>query len=596
MNEQNNHVDFLKQTWRNYYLETIRPNMEERAMIYQKMVSTPNSVFSMAVRRKAMLNIVYFFNYFLWVFESKVYYRNWYGQDDGIIPFILFPFQEKFIIRVVEAIETGQSILLEKTREMGASYMVLCVFLWLWLQENAAYDFLIGAHKFEVVDKKGVKATLFEKLRFNIERLKPLGFLPETYDDNTCDNVGLIKTAQKGGASIVGEANNPNFGRSGRYAAALMDEFSFWDETDSAAWIGSGETCGARIVVSTPCGFGKKFTDLRFDGSMEVITLHWEDHPLKGAGKFTGDHPLLPDKKQVALSPWYLWKCEQLKDDPEANVGQELDIDYLTTGMPYFRGQMPYVVGRYKELTEKPIEVKRYEFELGENREIKLIPYPSGRIFILDEAVSGWKYRYCISADTAEGLEHGDNSAFVVYDRIKGHDVCWFAGKCDTHVFALLLVHFGFKYQKAYIGPEKNNTSGGAVLNELKNMYSYIMHEQDFSLRMPRDKGKYGWNTNVATRGIMLGKLRKAVSEKCEGISDLQFYNEAMTFITKNGKPQAESGKLDDRVMTQAIKFMLNDWLPTPRKIEKKVDEFKDMHPFGIKPERKKDARTIWVS
>lgn len=590
--ENQDHKEFLRQTWRNYYLEVIRPNLEERAILYDKVRQKPD--FAVLVREKAMRDILYFFKYFLWIFESKIHYRQWYGQADGILPFVPFEFQEEFILRVKSAIENGQDLLLEKSREMGASYMVLCVFLWFWLQPTRQNDFLVGSHKFEVVDKKGLKATLFEKMRFNIERLKPLGFLPDTYNDAECDNVGIIKTAKTGGSAIFGEANNANFGRSGRYAAGLFDEYSFWDETDAAAWTGTKDTCGSRIVVSTPHGFGKKFTDLRFSGSVDVITLHWTDHPLKAAGKFRGDHPLISDKKDVWLSPWYLNECEARKDDPEANIGQELDIDYLTTGMPYFRQQMPYIVERYKELTETPQEVKRYEFEIEDNA-IKLVPYPVGRIYIKDEPVAGWKYRYCISADTAEGLEEGDNSCFYVYDRVTKRDAAWFAGKCDTHVFALLLAFFGFKYHKAYIAPEKNNTSGGAVLNELKHIYTYLMYEQDFNLRIPRDKAKLGWATNVATRGTMLGELRKALAEKCEGIYDPQFYNEATTFITKNGKPQAEAGKLDDRVMTQAIKFQIHNWLPSPEKINEIEEKFKGQYPFGQKPARRKDPRQIWI-
>lgn len=587
------HIDFLKKTWRDYYLETIRPNLNERMMIYERMRAKPNSVYSCNVREKASRDIIFFFKYFLWIFESKAIYRQWYGIDGGDLPFILYPKQEEYVLEIVDAIRNGHDILLEKTREEGASYLIGMIFLWFWIKANEGNDFLIIANKLENVDDKGVMSTIFEKIRYNIRKLEPLGFLPKTYDPQKCNNFCKLKTAPEGGASIIGKATTGDAGRSNRVIAGLLDEGAFLEENAEAIWVATGETCGSRIIVSTPNGLGNLFADLRFSGKIRVLRLHWSDHPLKSAGFFIGPHPHYPEEKEAKLSPWYLWKCSQVAQNPDASIKQELDISYLTTGMPYFREQMEYITNRYKELTDTDQNIRRYDFEI-DNNIVKLFPYPSGRMFIKTDPVMGWKYRYCISADTAEGLEDGDNNSMVVYDRVKKEDVAWFTGKCDTHVFALLLVYFGFKYDKAYIAPEKNNTSGGAVLNELKHSYSYLLYEQDFSLRVPRDKARLGWSTNVATRGTMLGTLRKAIAEKCEGIYDLQFYNEAMTFVTKNGKPQAESGKHDDRVMTQAIKFMIHNWLPAPEKIDEKVDKFKGQYPFGIKPERQRDPRQIW--
>ena len=69
----------------------------------------------------------------------------------------------------------------------------------------------------------------------------------------------------------------------------------------------------------------------------------------------------------------------------------------------------------------------------------------------------------------------------------------------------------------------------------------------------------------------MCSDLREAITQEVDGILDLEFFNEALTFIlNKNGKPEAEAGNnYDDRVMAQAIKFQLHKWLPSPVLIPK---------------------------
>ena len=160
-----------------------------------------------------------------------------------------------------------------------------------------------------------------------------------------------------------------------------------------------------------------------------------------------------------------------MADDPDTNIDQELNRAHLSSGHPYFDNYL--INNLYKELENNPPELKRYEFMLQANDEreyIEIFPSPKGRLWIYKEPVEGWENRYLISADVAEGKDHGDNSVCYVYDREEGVDVAGYCGKCDERVFALLLAFLGEMYCDAYIGPE-NNSAGSAVIHKLKEVY-----------------------------------------------------------------------------------------------------------------------------
>ncbi|MBN2287342.1 MAG: hypothetical protein JXI43_12900, partial [Tissierellales bacterium] len=480
-----------------------------------------------------------------------------YGLSDPRLPFILYDYQKDLVKEVCESIETGQDVLIEKSRDMGITWVVLTVFFWYWLQPVGGNDFLVGSYKFDEVDKKGNIKTLFEKIRYQRDFLRPC-FLPAGFNPNEHDKVGNIINNQTGSV-IEGEHCTAEFSRSGRYKGIFMDEFAFWEENDEEAWTATTDSSPCRIVVSTPHGLGRKFADLRFNSGIKVITLHWSLHPMKAIGLYTDD----TDKKR---SIWYDRECERRRDDPQANIGQELDIDYLSSGSPYFDNVA--IQNRYKRLCEDPPKAERFEFEISGN-DVRLIPNDNGRIFIHEkcDAIKTYvKFRYCISADVAEGLEKGDYSVFYVYDRVQNKDVAWFHGRIDTDVLAVLLMHFSKLYDDAYIAPENNN-HGHAVIQKLKSLNARMMFERDFTEYVDYDKVKVGWNTNNHTRPIMFAELRETIKQGADGILDVEFFNECLTFIyNKNGKPEAEEGNYDDRVIAQAIKLQLHKWLPAPKK------------------------------
>ena len=117
---------------------------------------------------------------------------------------------------------------------------------------------------------------------------------------------------------------------------------------------------------------------------------------------------------------------------------------------------------------------------------------------------------------------------------------------------------------KPVIGYERNN--GGAsemerldAMNRLGKYSLFIMPKIGQKPDGNKDETKkFGWDTNVATRPILLGDWLVAFNNKALGIYDEEIIKEHKTFIiNKQGKPEASKGKHDDLVFGCAIGWQL---------------------------------------
>ena len=59
-------------------------------------------------------------------------------RKPDILPFISYDYQRDYIKKVKQAIDGHEDLLTEKSRDMGASWMILYVFTHFWLFENGS--------------------------------------------------------------------------------------------------------------------------------------------------------------------------------------------------------------------------------------------------------------------------------------------------------------------------------------------------------------------------------------------------------------------------------------------------------------------------
>jgi len=489
-----------------------------------------------------------------------------------VLPWISYDFQLGAVRDIEAAIDTGEDLLIDKSRDMGASWMVLYVLLHKWLFESGS-DIRIGSRKEEFVDKPKIIDTLFEKLRFTLEHL-PYWLMPEGFDWKKHSTFMKLYNPKLGN-TIVGESANPSFGSGGRSKAILLDEFAKWDDSIAiAAWTSTADVTKCRLAVSTPVGSGNKFAQLALGTGEETIkriSLHWTLHPhkakdayyLDGAGTWI---PVQSPEQAFKLwnqgvkvrSPWY---------DAEANrrsiadLAQEVDIDYLQSGSPFF--DIP-ALKLQKVWKHRKSKIQGEPIPWGYHIKTVILDV-NGQITMREDDQNGWlrvyerpdkHCQYAIGADTAEGLAKGDECFLVVRDKYTRNVVAVFNGLIDPGEFGyrLWLVHR--YYNNAVTAPENNN-------HGYTTCYEFDKYGGHLYFTRPETQGatqsiaaKRGWTTTAKTRPYMLNQLGTEIRTRFFEIRDDVLIKQCLTFVRNekhSGKPEADGILKDDGVIALAI-------------------------------------------
>ena len=408
-------------------------NLFYRSQILTNVKTNPKLQEALLIRCKE--DVKFFFNTFLYTYDPRV--------APFSLPFITYDYEDKAIDWLMERIGLRDG-LIDKTRDMGVTWTILGVFYHQWLFGEGFLSH-VGSKTEDDVDRTGDMKSLFEKLRFFI-KTTPAWMLPE-YDIRFMRLINV-----RNGNSITGESANSNFARSGRYKVCFYDEFAATEYSEDI-WTAMGDSSPSRIVCSTPHGTGNKFWKLRFKEmpAQDLLSLHWTLHPKKAAGIY--------EKNRKQYSPWYDAEC--LRRSP-AEVAQELDIDYLASGNPFFDLK---AVTLQKEWVEgeiagdgkfvKGILAKvdgKITFRPNRNGVIKVFEYPGPLI------------QATIACDPAEGLEHGDNTCIVVRCKKTGNLLASVYGKITPDAAAELELLLSGYYNGALSTAEMGGY--GLVINQ----------------------------------------------------------------------------------------------------------------------------------
>lgn len=242
------------------------------------------------------------------------------------IPFVPFPRQIEFLKWLTERWEAGEGGLVEKSRDMGVTWLAVGWSVAMWhFRPGFAAGF--GSRKEELVDKKGDTKSIFEKIR-PLVRMIPKEFRPEGYIEREHSTYMRLINPENG-STITGESGD-QIGRGGRQSAYFVDEAAFI-ERQGVVNAALSQNTNCQIDISTPNGNGNAFYKKRHSGKVKVFEFDWRDDPRKNrweakdeeTGKVTfgfgRDCPL------GALYPWYEKQKSTLD---EVIVAQEIDRDY----------------------------------------------------------------------------------------------------------------------------------------------------------------------------------------------------------------------------------------------------------------------------
>lgn len=232
------------------------------------------------------------------------------------MPFIMFERQEQFVDFILRCIAEECDGLVEKSRDMGATWICCAVSVWLWLfKDGAAVGW--GSRKQELVDRIGDPSSIFEKIRILVRNLPPF-FLPKgfTFDGNAHF---MRLTNPENGSSIIGEIGN-QIGRGGRTLVYFKDESAHYDRAESIeAALMDNTRCQMDIssVSGTDTIFYRKRDsgiewgsgDQVYKGITNVFVMDWSHHPEK-------------------TEAWYLQRKTKAKADGLSHVfAREVDRD-----------------------------------------------------------------------------------------------------------------------------------------------------------------------------------------------------------------------------------------------------------------------------
>lgn len=525
---------------------------------------------------KCKRDIIFWFDTFLFTYDPKNHPNN----PDR--PFVTWDFQEDTVLKLQKSIG-NYSILCEKSREMGLSWLVLGVFLWFFIFKSGL-SFLVGSRKEEYVDKKGDSKTLFWKIDYMMEKL-PRWMQPD-YERSV-----LRYTNNNNGSMISGESTNDNFARGDRRTAILLDEFPAVENgfqiLDSA-----GDATNCCIFVGTSKGASGAYYSVREKmyaaGGDRVIRLHWQKHPNKRKGLYKSDkksassaweldildkgYKFPPDYKFILdgkLRSVAYDEREKIAPNPQT-MAQEWDIDYLASGWQFFDQTVidAQLANAFEPLTigelQFPSGWERPTFVENEGARLKLWFHPD-----LDGLVSP-DWRDCVAGvdiGAGTGGSMTSNSVVSVWRASTGDKVAEFATQNlmppDFANYALAICKW---FNNAYLIWEGNGTGGVQFTKVvLDSDYSNVFHSEN-ELSISRKKSKnIGWWSDAKSKAALLGgygtalKTRSANNFSILALKECQEYindgaDKVVHVKSKNSPDPASQGENHgDRVIADAL-------------------------------------------
>ncbi len=495
---------------------------------------------SLAIRRTlkaaSAASPIFWLNAFGWTYLQKKVQGD--GAEESVqgagthVPFITWKVQDDALLNLLDAIDKGHDALIHKSRDMGASWLIVAIFQW-YFQFRPATSFLEISRKEVLVDKRGDMDSLFEKHRY-LMRMQPEWLRPARLVDNAMhlENKDI-------GTAIMGESTNENAGQAGRKTAMLLDEFARvrdGAEIDNA----TADTTACHIYNSTPQGPNTHFTSIyrameAKQRAGKLIILPWWQHPLKGKDA----------------------KIEIVKDESMARtigvqVGEEYPINKWIEKQAARRSARNFAMnirgehGRAGDSVFDPNEIDRHRkmhvrepLTIGDIRALEEVTY-EGKIeiikkqrhpalaFISGAAYSPWRFwtslidgrptqltRYVFGVDISNG-SGASNSVISVLDNSTNMIVAkfWdaFVSPEDlAEIVALAGVWFGGKRPPLVIF-EKNGpgiTFGKKLVSKLGYPNIYYMDVVD--QKSKQKTKKWGWHSSPTKKEMLLGEYREAL-------------------------------------------------------------------------------------
>lgn len=243
-------------------------------------------------------------------------------------PFVTWEIQDDLLVLFEKHLRLGKDILVNKSRDMGASWCCIAFLHWLWLFRPDS-QLLELSRTEDYVDKAGNMKALFQKHDY-INNWLPEWMLPPAVGYREKNRSKMHMMNEHNGSCIDGESTTQHAASGDRRLVALLDEFAKVENGENMR-SATKDAALMRIVNSTVAGPGTEYSKWKNDGTIFVFPLMYWDHPDKGAGRYVCKHPVT--EAWEIRSPWFDQEC---KDRSPREIAREILANDLEAGSQFF--------------------------------------------------------------------------------------------------------------------------------------------------------------------------------------------------------------------------------------------------------------------
>ena len=447
---------------------------------------------------------LYAINAYGWTYDPRL--------TPSAVPFVTWDYQDRAILDLLDSIDTGEDVVIEKSRDMGASWIMLSVFWWRWMFVPNQ-SFLMVSRKEEYVDKIGDPKALFWKVDFLLKHMP--GWMLPRFERKKLHFGNLDN-----GSTIDGESTNGDVARGDRRTAICLDEFAAV-ENGRRVLAATGDATRCRWFNSTPAGTANAFYEVVNSG-VRKVRMHWSQHPHKGAGLYTSDEAgrlqiidtsfVFPDGYQFICdgkmrSPWYDKECKRRHSDLE--IKQELDIDYIGSGSLFF--DVAELDEHQEKFARDPLMMGELDHELDTLEPKEFVRRNNGKLLLWCGLMSDGKPppgNYVIGCDVANGTG-ASNSVACIADRETGEKVAEFASSMvKPEGFAKFAVALARWFHGAMLGWEANGPGRGFGDAVLEAGYRNIYYRRQDTSISRKVSDVPGWFSTADNKTALLTEYR----------------------------------------------------------------------------------------
>lgn len=479
-------------------------------------------------------DLLFFVSMFVWQYNPR-------KKDRQVDVFISWEFQDLALLEILECIEKDEDLCIEKSREMGASWMLIIVFAWLWMFHDWNKLLLISRNA-EAVESDDPDSLLwkFDHILEHLpDWLKPKLKQKKMYRGNLSNR-----------STVTGQASTGKAGVGGRATAMGIDEFSQIEE-DYEVLHRTSDTTGCRIFNFTHTGLHTAAYEITQRVDMKKLVLHWTQHPdkIKGlyrydaeAGKvevldksfaYPPDFRFVMDGSPTGgpfpgiRSPWYDEQCKR-KGSSRA-IAMDLDIDPKGSVSQFFDRLM--ILQLQTAYCTEPVWEGDLHYDKQAARPITMVPGKGGPIRLW-KGLSNDRPKadfYGVGVDCATGTG-ATPSCVSITSGTTGEKVLEYRNpfilpeKFAVFVVALCWLfkdEFGEPALLAWEVPGPGYTFGNTVM-ELGYRRVYYKTD-DFELNAATSE-KPGWHSSPASKRFLLEEYRA-------GLHSRQFLNRSKTAL-----------------------------------------------------------------